>query len=164
MRPTCTDCALKHLAQASILEQESRQGYPTHIHYALGHMAEAEAELIQQYPKHAEMIRKERKRLEAFPGAKVNFDALIKTVDKECDVCDLAEKGIKIGQTPNPGRLYEPYGLTLQEKKDKARIRGHCTLKSNNRYCRLTRCIKKKEHDKNINAVAVCRASIYPQQ
>ncbi len=90
MRPTCTDCAIKHLAQASILLQESRHGYPDHIYYARGHLAEAEAELSQLYPVHAELVRKERKLLEADGEYSPDFTALMKKIDTECEVCELA--------------------------------------------------------------------------
>lgn len=65
----------------------------------------------------------------------------------------------------NP-RKYEPYGLTEQEKRDKSRA-GKCTATSKNRYCRLTRCIKKVEKKCSATGqcpespVAVCRASVY---
>lgn len=89
MRPTCTDCALKHLSQASILLSESRQGYPTHRFYALGHMAEASDELVKEYPKYAAIVRKERKKLEDDPDYTPDFEELIKTVAEECSVCNL---------------------------------------------------------------------------
>lgn len=45
MRPACPYCALKHLAQATILWSEANQGYSTHKWLALGHLAEAADEL-----------------------------------------------------------------------------------------------------------------------
>ena len=89
MRPTCTHCAIKHLSQAMITLSESRQGYPTHRFYALGHMAEAGDELVKEYPKYAEMIRAERKKLEDDPGYTPDFEELIETVDEECTICQL---------------------------------------------------------------------------
>lgn len=64
--------------------------------------------------------------------------------------------------TSNP-RLYEPYALTKQEKRDKARVKGICKPSSKNRYCRLVRCIQKVEpkEDDVESAAAVCRATIY---
>ncbi len=90
MRQTCTDCAIKHLAQASILLQETRHGYPDHIYYARGHLAEAEAELAQLYPAHSDLVRKERKLLEADEDYTPDFTALMKKIDEECEVCELA--------------------------------------------------------------------------
>ena len=90
MRPTCTDCAIKHLAQASILLQESRHGYPDHIYYARGNMAEAEAELAKLYPVHSDLVRTERKLLEQDGEYSPDFTALMKKIDEECEVCSLA--------------------------------------------------------------------------
>ncbi len=64
MRPTCTYCARKHLAQAAILVGEARMGYPEHLWLAVGHMAEAAEELIGTYPDMANLIRMHRKQLE----------------------------------------------------------------------------------------------------
>jgi len=89
MRPTCTDCAIKHLAQASITLQESRHGYPDHIYYARGHMAEAEAELARMYPAHSDLVRTERKLLEDDEEYSPDFTALMKKIDEECEVCSL---------------------------------------------------------------------------
>jgi len=62
MREVCLFCALKHLSQALILIQESRQGYPLHRWLAVGHMAEASDELLDGYPELANHIRKVRVR------------------------------------------------------------------------------------------------------
>lgn len=43
-REPCPLCTLKHLTQAIVLLNESLTGYPTHRWYAIGHIAEAEAE------------------------------------------------------------------------------------------------------------------------
>ena len=60
-RHSCLDCARKHLAQAIVLETEDLMGYaPLHKWLAVGHMAEAEAELIDEYPNLAHRIRVER--------------------------------------------------------------------------------------------------------
>lgn len=90
MRPTCTDCAIKHLAQASILLHESRDGYPDHIFYARGHMAEAEAELALLYPEHSSLVRMERKKLEDDPDYNPDYTGLMGKIDEECTVCELA--------------------------------------------------------------------------
>lgn len=100
MRATCADCALKHISQASILVSESHQGYPTHLFYALGHLAEASDELIKEYPVYAALVREERKRLEADPSYAPNFDELLITIAEKCDICQLEpgttplEKGV----------------------------------------------------------------------
>jgi glycosyltransferase involved in cell wall biosynthesis len=65
MRPSCLYCAAKHISQAVILVGEALQGYPQHWYLALGHLAEAGDELIQDHPELAAKVREERKALEA---------------------------------------------------------------------------------------------------
>lgn len=60
MRHSCLECAMKHLAQAMILALESQKGYPIHRRWAIGHMAEAEDELLESYPAEAVQIRAHR--------------------------------------------------------------------------------------------------------
>jgi len=60
MRPSCTSCGRKHLAQALVLMSEVPRGYPEHAWIAIGHMAEAEDELVKDYPEMANQIRDER--------------------------------------------------------------------------------------------------------
>ncbi len=60
MRPSCLDCARKHLAQACILMMEAAKGYPEYRILVIGHMAEAEDEMIKRFPEKANMIRDTR--------------------------------------------------------------------------------------------------------
>ena len=64
MRPSCQDCARKHIAQASVLIGEAHMGYPEHHWLAIGHLAEAAEELLQSWPDMANQVRAHRKRLE----------------------------------------------------------------------------------------------------
>jgi glycosyltransferase involved in cell wall biosynthesis len=64
MRPSCRDCARKHLGQAVVLLSEAAQGYPDHYWLALGHLAEAGDELASEYAPLAEKVRKVRKLIE----------------------------------------------------------------------------------------------------
>ena len=61
MRVSCLNCARKHLACATILMTESVLGYPDHKWLAIGHMAQAEAELVKDYLHLALMVREARK-------------------------------------------------------------------------------------------------------
>ena len=61
MRTACLNCARKHLAQASILMMEAKQGYPLHEWFAMGHLAEAGDELVQEWSDVANEIREHRK-------------------------------------------------------------------------------------------------------
>jgi len=63
-RPTCARCAIKHLAQARVLMLETRKGYPLHVWYAMGHMSEAEDELVERMPGEAQAVREERLKVE----------------------------------------------------------------------------------------------------
>ena len=64
LRPGCTDCVRKHLAQAVILLNEVMTGYSEdpHVHrwLALGHLAEAADEALKDNPQLADQIRKIR--------------------------------------------------------------------------------------------------------
>ncbi len=56
-RKSCFDCVRKHLAQASVLLDEAHLGYPHHRWLAVGHLAEAEAECLDEQPAFARKIR-----------------------------------------------------------------------------------------------------------
>jgi hypothetical protein len=57
-REPCPMCTLKHLSQAIVLMNESITGYPIHRWYAVGHIAEAEAESpTQEMANRIRMIR-----------------------------------------------------------------------------------------------------------
>lgn len=60
MRPSCLGCVLKHIAQASILLDETRLGYPLHYWLAVGHLAEAESEVLGFSQEVATAIREAR--------------------------------------------------------------------------------------------------------
>jgi hypothetical protein len=59
-RASCIDCSRKHVSQAEVLMEESKQGYPMHRWLAIGHLAEASAELLEEHPDMADFIRQER--------------------------------------------------------------------------------------------------------
>lgn len=59
-RPSCANCARKHLAQAMVLMLEAEKGYPAHAWLAIGHLAEAEDELLDQHPSIAQSVRAHR--------------------------------------------------------------------------------------------------------
>ena len=60
IRPACMDCVNKHIAQAIILLQESKLGYPRHRWLAVGHLAEASEEALGANPILAAEIRSAR--------------------------------------------------------------------------------------------------------
>lgn len=137
MRPTCTDCALKHIAQASILLSESYQGYPTHFYLSLGHLAEAGDELVQLYPSQAKMVRAERKKLETTPDYIPDFNRMLETISAECEVCALVPHNVN------------PIAWTK------------CELKYPSVQRRILSCVEQVEGQPGVqNPIAVCRSAI----
>ena len=59
-RPSCLACVRKHVAQAIVLLEESLLGYPEHRDLAAGHLAEASAESVADFPDLADELRLER--------------------------------------------------------------------------------------------------------
>ena len=83
MRVTCLLCVRKHLGQAEALMTEVGHGYPQHAGLAIGHMAEAAAEAMQDYPKLAETIRTHWKAFELDEdGYEVPTVSILKTVEE----------------------------------------------------------------------------------
>lgn len=62
-RESCLFCARKHIAKAKAKIVEAPLGYPRHAWFAVGEMAEAEDELLQDYPEAAATVRGYRTRL-----------------------------------------------------------------------------------------------------
>jgi hypothetical protein len=79
MRTACIECVSKHLGQAAVLASEAHAGYPLHRFYVVGHMAEAEAEALAQWPDLAKTIRAAR--LEYMKGQEVEFETLFQEVE-----------------------------------------------------------------------------------
>ena len=79
-RDFCPRCAIKHLAQARVLLLERDKGYPLHAWYALGHLAEAEDEIVTRMPDEAAKIREQRLLLESDTKTNIDFGALMTLV------------------------------------------------------------------------------------
>lgn len=77
MRRSCLNCVRKHLGQASVLLGEVGLGYPEHFWLAIGHMAEAEAESLYEYPELANVIREHRISIIDDHGHFIDFIELI---------------------------------------------------------------------------------------
>lgn len=77
MRKTCLDCYRKHVSQAIILLIESRLGYKEHLWLAIGHLAEAESEVLADYYDLAVKTRKERLKIIANPWYNAKLMPLI---------------------------------------------------------------------------------------
>ena len=90
MREACLECTMKHIAQAIVLYHEMFKGYPEHLAYVVGHLAEAEDEILDLSPDLCNRIRKQRK--------------LIQIEEKPTELEDI---------------LFEVYKLWLNKKDEK---------------------------------------------
>jgi len=61
MREGCIECVMKHISQAIILYHEMFKGYPEHLVYVVGHLAEAEDEVLEISEALCCRIRRQRK-------------------------------------------------------------------------------------------------------
>ena len=69
MREGCYECTYKHIGQALVLLTECVKGYPEHFIYVVGHLAEAEDEIVELDAHIQESIREFRLTLtEDFTG------------------------------------------------------------------------------------------------
>lgn len=90
-------CCLKHLSQAHVLIKETKKGYPHHNWIAMGHMAEAEDEVLNAYPEVSDCIRIARLEYQN-EGKEPDLLSLIAFVigtDEEAANKKLAELGYK---------------------------------------------------------------------
>lgn len=60
MREPCLYCVRKHLGQAEVLMGEALRGYPEHKWLAVGHLSEAEEELVSFDSELVEKMRESR--------------------------------------------------------------------------------------------------------
>ena len=96
-RDPCVLCCLKHLSQAYVLLKETHKGYPHHQWIAMGHMAEAEDEVLNAYSEVSTQIRLARLRYQN-EGIEPNLLGLIDfTIDADNKASDkkLAQLGYK---------------------------------------------------------------------
>ena len=80
MRESCVLCACKHIAQARVLMLEylrSPKEYEEHFDFALGHLSEAEDELVKDHVELSTTLRDYRKWLEADPRYPYPYGFLI---------------------------------------------------------------------------------------
>ena len=82
MRPTCLECAGKHLAQACELIKEMNTGYPAFKWYVIGHLAEAEEETVRDYPSLANEIREYRVEWSDLQTLIIPFEELFARIDE----------------------------------------------------------------------------------
>jgi len=80
MRESCRECACKHIAQARVLLLERDKGYPAHYWFAMGHLAEAEDELVKDFPEEAALVRAERMKLQKNRDYEMPFADLINAI------------------------------------------------------------------------------------
>ena len=80
MRESCRECACKHIAQARVLLLETNKGYPEHYWFAMGHLAEAEDELVKDFPEEMALVRAERLELQKNRNYEVPFADVINAI------------------------------------------------------------------------------------
>ena len=83
MRPSCKNCAMKHISQARalLLETDKGEEYRHHYWFAMGHLAEAEDETVNDFPAATEAIRTQRKHLEDDRSYQIDFNELLDVVE-----------------------------------------------------------------------------------
>lgn len=91
MRPSCLDCAGKHLAQACVLLKETKTGYPAFRWFVIGHLAEAEAETVREYPELANEIREQRIAWNEDESIVIPFEELLAKIDELLEAEPLME-------------------------------------------------------------------------
>ena len=85
MRESCRECACKHIAQARVLLLETNKGYPEHYWFAMGHLAEAEDELVKDFPEETALVRAERLKLQENRGYDMPFADLINAICNQAE-------------------------------------------------------------------------------
>jgi hypothetical protein len=117
MRPSCYNCARKHLAQADILMMEAAQGYPLHVWYAMGHMAEAADELVATEPEMANVIREHRKMYEGAVTEGITLNVpimeLIAKITMLADAADARSSDDASGSTSAAPKLDDSDGSLM---------------------------------------------------
>lgn len=80
MREPCIFCTMKHLASArSLLEEyeSDRSEYKRHFFYAIGELAQAQAESMALWPELAQQVRDYRRLMETvYPDVPPDFEDL----------------------------------------------------------------------------------------
>lgn len=105
-RQSCVDCGRKHLAQACVLALEALKGYPEHAWLAVGHMAEAEDELVVKYPEISAEIRHQRLAyMQSLDGATPpegrpypDFLSLINSLSEQLPQEDVLQQVLPLGE------------------------------------------------------------------
>ena len=95
MRPSCFDCARKHLAQAIVLETEMRTGYPDFKWLVIAHIAEAEAELVAASAELANELREIRKIFEEDSNVDLPLMPMISRISELADSPPTTKRGKK---------------------------------------------------------------------
>jgi hypothetical protein len=98
MRESSTECACKHIAQTRVLLLEKAKGYPEHYWFAMGHLAEAEEELVKDFPEKTALVRAERLNLQKNRDYEMPFADLINAI------CNVVGKISHLGADGHVGR------------------------------------------------------------
>ncbi len=102
-RKSCMDCVRKHLAQAQVLLDEAHLGYPHHRWLAVGHLAEAESECLDEHEEFARKIRSCR--LDVMQSLGKSKDACIESLLMEA--CLLAGEEADLQYDPRNSKVFD---------------------------------------------------------
>lgn len=102
-RKSCMDCVRKHLAQAQVLLDEAQLGYPHHRWLAVGHLAEAESECLDEHDDFARKIRECR--LDVMQSLGKSKDACIESLLIEA--CLLAGEEADLQYDPRNSKVFD---------------------------------------------------------
>ena len=93
MRDSCLRCARKHIAAAEVLMTEAELGYELFAWYAVGHLEQAESELLSDYPEEARIVRTERvKYIDGLDYGLDDNDRIILRVNYHIDTLELLRR------------------------------------------------------------------------
>ncbi len=104
-RKSCMDCVRKHLAQAVVLLDETHLGYPHHRWLAVGHLAEAESECLDEHPEFAAKIR--ACRLQVMKSHDCSKDACVENLLIEA--CFVAGEAGDFAIDPNNSKVFDVF-------------------------------------------------------
>jgi len=102
LRSSCLDCSRKHIGEAEVLLREARMGYPLHAWYAVAHLSQAEAELLNDYPEMAHKVRTERINLIDNLEYSIDEEELVLIINYKIDTLCLIEELTILQIAENP--------------------------------------------------------------
>ena len=104
-RVPCPSCAREHLGEATIVLQESLQGYPENRWLGVAFVRQAEAEIQGLFPDIATRLRATRKKMMKTPGKVASFMPFVTEITDRVGDRDCAAAGCKTCDARSGRRL-----------------------------------------------------------